>query len=132
MAYLNTVIKRATGGPRLSYLCGAATARTAAKAPIVASVQAHMIDAHEHPRNSRTGLAIVIAPTASRTFGSESNSKRDDVPRTATGEVQKQTNFASEVGKKMQEVAPGGDPAESASSGKGEQSKQERDKGGSK
>ncbi|KKY36317.1 hypothetical protein UCDDA912_g03761 [Diaporthe ampelina] len=103
MAYLNTVIKRATGGPRLSYLCGAATARTA-----------------------------VIAPTASRTFGSESNSKWDDVPRTATGEVQKQTNFASEVGKKMQEVAPGGDPAESASSGKGEQPKQERDKGGSK
>lgn len=73
-----------------------------------------------------------MAPRSSRTFASEKDSKNDGVPRTATGEVQKQTNFASEVGKKMQEVAPGGDPAESARSGKAEQSKQERERGGSK
>lgn len=75
---------------------------------------------------------VVMVSKSARTFASEDNSKKDDVPRTATGKVKKQTNFASEVGKKMQEVAPGGDAAESASSGKGEQIKQERDKGGSK
>lgn len=73
-----------------------------------------------------------MAPRSSRTFASEKDSEKDDVPRTASGEVQKQTNFASEVGKKMQEVSPGGDAADSASSGKGEQSKQERERGVSK
>lgn len=67
-------------------------------------------------------------PTWSRTLASVNSSSKDDVTRTATGEVQKQNNFASEVEKKMQEITPGGDPAESASNEKGEQTKQKRDK----
>lgn len=73
-----------------------------------------------------------MSPGSSRTFASGDKPKKDDVPRTATGEVQKQTNFASEVGKKMQEVAPGGGPADSAGGGRGEQPKQGRDKERSK
>lgn len=73
-----------------------------------------------------------MAPSSSRTFASEKQSEKNDAPQTATGEVQKQTNFASEVGKKMQEVAPGVDAADAASREKGEQSKQEREKGGFK
>lgn len=72
-----------------------------------------------------------MSPRSSRTFASEDKPKKDYVPRTATGEVQKQTNFASEVGKKMQEVAPGGGPADSAGGGKGGQPRQKRDKEGS-
>ena len=135
MAYINTVIKHGTAGPRWSSLCSAAAAPAAppaGKTPIVASIPFHMADAHKYSGSRKLTSGIAMAPTWMRTFASGDSSKKDDVPRTASGEVQRQNNFASEVGKKMQEVAPGGDPAESASSAKGEQPKQERDKGGSK
>ncbi|KAL1881827.1 hypothetical protein Daus18300_000880 [Diaporthe australafricana] len=74
----------------------------------------------------------VMAPIFSRAFASESGTKKYDVPRTATGEVQKQTNLASEVGKKMQEAATGANSADSTTSGNGETPKQEHVKGGSK
>lgn len=78
-----------------------------------------MADAHKYSGSRKLTSGIAMAPTWMRTFASGDSSEKDDVPRTASGEVQRQNNFASEVGKKVREVAPGGDPAESASSGEG-------------
>ena len=131
MAHLNTVAKCA-GAPRWSHVCKAAAARPTGKAPVNASNPVPYDRHTSATRFSQADLSAVTALTCSRTFASQGSPQKDDVPRAATGEVQKQNNFASEVGKKMQEVAPGGGPADSAKSGSGEQPKQERDKGGSK
>lgn len=85
---------------------------------------------NEHPRFHELTASAVIAQPWSRTFANEQGSQKDDVPRTPTGEVQKQNNFASEVGKKMQKAATGGDEEPSLNRGKEELPKQEGDKKG--
>ncbi|ROW06138.1 hypothetical protein VMCG_04608 [Cytospora schulzeri] len=63
--------------------------------------------------------AAVITPGHASMKHYSSDSK-DDVPRTATGEPQKLNNLASEIGKKMEKAAPGGESSSPAVSGGGQ------------
>lgn len=63
--------------------------------------------------------AAVIAP-GPVSIQHFSSGPEDDVPRTATGEPQKLNSLASEIGKKMEKAAPGGESSSPAVGGGGQ------------
>ncbi|KAK7730414.1 hypothetical protein SLS53_009033 [Cytospora paraplurivora] len=63
--------------------------------------------------------AAVIAP-GSASFKYYSSDSKDNVPRTATGEPQKVTNLASDIAKRVEKAAPGGESTNPAASGGGQ------------
>lgn len=63
-------------------------------------------------------MLVVIAP-GSASFKYFSSDSKDDVPRTATGEPQRVTNLASDIAKRVEKAAPGGESSSPAASGGG-------------